>query len=124
MKKTITLLILVLLVLSGCAIYRAPWEKNPYVRSPSTIQDASRIQRIESPDVSLPKEVPLPIEQPEVTKPINTGKPKQTGREVKKVEKNVTPSTKAVTLQTKNKTTDPNSLPTTTAPKKLNIPID
>lgn len=124
MKNTIALLILTCLVLNGCANYRAPWEKNPYVRSPSTIQDASRTQRVEPPIHSLPKEIPQPIEQPKVTKPINTKKPKQTSREVKKVEKKVTPSTKTAALQTKNEATDSNPLPTPASPKKLNIPID
>ena len=124
MKKMIALLIFALLVLSGCANYRAPWENNPYVRLPSTIQDASRIHRIESPILSLPKEIPLPIEQAELTKPINTGKTNQTGREVKKVEKIVTPSTKAAALQTKNKSTDTKPFSAPAAPKKLNIPID
>lgn len=124
MKNTITLLILACLVLNGCANYQATWGKNPYVKSPSTIQDAGRTQRVEPPIHSLPKEIPQPIEQPKVTKPIKTEKPKQTGREVKKVEKKVTPSTKNSALQTKNKATDANPLPTPASPKKVNIPID
>lgn len=124
MKNTIALLILACLVLNGCANYRAPWEKNPYVRSPSTIQDASRTQRVEPPIHSLPKEIPQSIEQPKITKPINTEKPKQAGREVKKVERKVTLSTKAADFQTKNKGTDSNPFPGHAAPKKVNIPID
>ena len=111
MKNTIALSILACLVLSGCANYQAPWEKNPYVRSPSTIQDTSRTQRVEPPIHSLPKEIPQPIEQPKVTRPINTEKPKQTGLEVKKVKTKIMPSTKSAVLQTKNKTTDSNALP-------------
>lgn len=124
MKNTIALLIFACVFLNGCANYRAPWEKNPYGRSASTIQDASRTQRVEPSIHSLPKEIPQPIEQPKVTKPINTEKPKKTGREVKSVEKKVTPSTKIAALKTKNKATNSNPLSTPAAPKKLNIPID
>lgn len=124
MKNTVTLLILACVVLSGCANYRAPWEKNPYVKSPSTIHDGSQTQRAESPIYNLPNEITPPREQPEVKKPINIEKPKQPGREVKKVEKKVTTSTKTAALQTKNKATNSNPLPTPASPKKVNIPID
>lgn len=124
MKKTITLLILACVVLSGCANYRAPWEKNPYVRSPSTNHYGSRTQRVEPPIHNLPKEIPQLIEQPKVKKPINTEKPKQTDREVKQVKRKVTPSTKTAALKTKNEATDSNALSAPATPKKVTIPID